>query len=275
MRIGHLLAVAIVCSASVPALGQMAELYNGGFEITGTPGNSGARGWNKFNFARLRNIDDGLGPVLVHSGTNSIELASGTGPTNNFAGFTTDVFDPDTLLFFNPAVSFPGGDVTVTGWYAIPTDQPLTGANAGIKLEFRRENSSVFAAFENLSITGTTNGEWLQFTLTVTNDQIQPILDQFPPGPVMVSVLPLRFGASTSTGTIFWDDIELTQGTTPPACPCDWNTDHVLNSQDFFDFISCFFTSGCDSDFNGDNILNSQDFFDFLSCFFSPPASCP
>jgi hypothetical protein len=59
-----------------------------------------------------------------------------------------------------------------------------------------------------------------------------------------------------------------------PACPCDWNNDLVLNSQDFFDFLACFFTAACDSDFNNDLVENSQDFFDFLACFFTPPPSC-
>lgn len=51
-----------------------------------------------------------------------------------------------------------------------------------------------------------------------------------------------------------------------PRCDCDWNTDGVLNSQDFFDFLSRFFNS--DGDFNADGVTNSQDFFDFLNCFF-------
>jgi hypothetical protein len=59
-----------------------------------------------------------------------------------------------------------------------------------------------------------------------------------------------------------------------PTCPCNWNGDGALNSQDFFDFLACFFTPACDSDFNNDNNENSQDFFDFLACFFAPPAGC-
>jgi len=155
----------------------------------------------------------------------------------------------------------------VSGWYAIPTDQPLTGANAGLKLEFRRPNWSVFAAFEALSINGTTNGEWVRFELVVTPEQLNPICKEFPPCATMVSILPLRFGAATATGTIFWDDIEFSQGTPPPACPCDWNMDEQLNSQDFFDFLGAFFTGV--ADFNVDGVTNSQDFFDFLACFFA------
>lgn len=57
-----------------------------------------------------------------------------------------------------------------------------------------------------------------------------------------------------------------------PDCPCDFNDDDYLNSQDFFDFITCFFDTdpiGCGADFNGDDVVNSQDFFDWILCFFS------
>jgi len=55
-----------------------------------------------------------------------------------------------------------------------------------------------------------------------------------------------------------------------PTCPCDWNQDTILNSQDFFDFLTVFFASN--ADYNNDGLTNSQDFFDFLTCFF---AGCP
>ncbi len=56
-----------------------------------------------------------------------------------------------------------------------------------------------------------------------------------------------------------------------PACRANFNSDCAVNSQDFFDFLSCFFTPGCPgADFNLDGFVNSQDFFDFITAFFSP-----
>jgi probable HAF family extracellular repeat protein len=61
-----------------------------------------------------------------------------------------------------------------------------------------------------------------------------------------------------------------------PPCPADFNNDDMLNSQDFFDFLLCFFDpSACPplaADFNGDEAITTQDFFDFLEAFF---AGCP
>jgi YVTN family beta-propeller protein len=47
----------------------------------------------------------------------------------------------------------------------------------------------------------------------------------------------------------------------------DFNADLVINSQDFFDFLTAFFAGA--ADFNSDGVTNSQDFFDFLNAFFT------
>ena len=51
-------------------------------------------------------------------------------------------------------------------------------------------------------------------------------------------------------------------------CLADFNDDSRANSQDFFDFLTAFFSADPAADFNQDLVVNSQDFFDFLGAFF-------
>lgn len=58
--------------------------------------------------------------------------------------------------------------------------------------------------------------------------------------------------------------------TVPGAgCPADFTGDGVVNSQDFFAFLTAFFQGSPAADFNGDGAINSQDFFNFLGAFFN------
>jgi len=103
--------------------------------------------------------------------------------------------------------------------------------------------------------------------------------------PAIAGVVTPSVGIENSTGTI-GNSIDPASLITPACrnfaastpsnpcnvCPCDWNHDTFLNSQDFFDFLVALFNNN--ADFNNDGITNSQDFFDFLTCFFSAPPGC-
>lgn len=51
-------------------------------------------------------------------------------------------------------------------------------------------------------------------------------------------------------------------------CGADFNDDGVVNSQDFFNFLTAFFDEDPAADVNNDAVINSQDYFDFLTMFF-------
>jgi len=53
----------------------------------------------------------------------------------------------------------------------------------------------------------------------------------------------------------------------PNLCPADWDGLGGVNSDDFFAFISDFFSNN--ADFNDDGTTNSQDFLSFIAAFFN------
>jgi hypothetical protein len=82
-----------------------------------------------------------------------------------------------------------------------------------------------------------------------------------------------RFDSRENIGASFRPSLTVSY-TSAPSCPCDFNRDAMLNSQDFFDFLTAFFALDPTADFNMSGVVNSQDFFDFLTCFFTPPTGC-
>ncbi|MEL7482759.1 MAG: GC-type dockerin domain-anchored protein [Planctomycetota bacterium] len=246
----------VACSVSGITHAQCSnpELLNSSFEVASPGSSTTPDQWGVFNTARLRNVSDGIMPFFARTGDGSVEFPSGT----DFSGITTNVLNPSTLTFNDPSYVYLGGDVTVTGWYLIPEDMPLEGASSGIKLEFRRQNSSIYAAFEDLSVTGDTAGQWVEYSFTVTDDDMLAVGD-FPPYAVAVTVLPLRFGDTTSTGTVFWDDLCIVQAE-ETDCPADVNGDGDVNPADFNAWVIAFNNQAPECDQNGDGFCNPADF---------------
>jgi hypothetical protein len=257
MRMTLPLIAAAALLAAAPASAQRDEIHNPGFEIPHEfDGAQRPEGWILFDipFAERRTLDDGLTPpALARSGEASLALNGG----KDFVGASTDTLD-ENFEYYNLNYTW-GNTATFSGWYAIPADAPIKGAKAGLKMEFRRPepDNSIYQGFEALSIDGHTNGEWVYFELVVGPEDFV----DFPPYANRVSLLPLRFGANDSVGTIFWDDLVYEQS--GGDCYPDCNDDTVL---DFFDFL-CFLNAFDQSDEYADCEDNGIfDFFDFL-CF--------
>jgi len=78
------------------------------------------------------------------------------------------------------------------------------------------------------------------------------------PGSMTISLFKPGAGASVSADVVVPG---------APVCRADWNHSGSVNSQDFFDFISDFFSMS--ADFNNSGATDSQDFFDFLPAFYT------
>lgn len=95
-----------------------------------------------------------------------------------------------------------------------------------------------------------------QSTLRVHGDPVN-----LPNGVVSPRYLRFRCRVNGCTSTDS-DPVTLTM------CFADINCDGIASSQDFFDFVSAFFSGDELADFNHNGSVSSQDFFDFIAVFF-------
>jgi hypothetical protein len=313
----------IACGAAALTAGASAQtngLQNGGFErICFICGGPFAEGWHSpggDTIAPRRFVGDGLLPAIAPVGTpnaitprtgNALQ-AVGTHGTGGFEGVTTDTvnfchcdqtcqtFCNPPFPYFDPIFDYNGGDLIVSGWYMIPENDPLVGDMAGISVAVKVNNQNV-ASIETLSITGHTNGQWVQFTQAYSRAAIQESYEcnvgirpdcgcscvPSSPLPDHVKITLVRFvGDGTPTsGTIYWDDITYTQLPGGPTCDgIDFNNDGLFpDTLDIDDFLSVFSGGGCsndpncgDVDFNNDGLFpDTLDIDALLSVFSGGP----
>ncbi len=272
-------------------------LTNGSFEDADPLFPGFPEGWADIPLfgPRWREEGDGFpNSPLIRTGTHSIELP--TVANNRFVGYTTNLFDEFGELY-DPAYEYGGGPVLVSGWYAIPAEDPLVNVKAGLKLEFRRENWSIYLSFEQLEIQGHTDGDWVYIEMTITQEDFDFYHDlwggPWPPFPVGVSVLPIRFlsdefDVSDQSGTIFWDDLRVVQiplcaadltGDSNPGSPSYGVPDGVVDADDFFFYIDLFQNRDPRADLTGsadprdpsygvcNGVIDANDFFYYLGLF--------
>lgn len=223
-RILPLAALALLASTR-GAEAQLAAVLNPSFD-EGRTDPTVVRFWRMFNGAKRRFIGDGILPVGIspHTGAGCVELP----PGDVFSGLDTNIFNGTTGLYNDPAYSFGCGPMTFSAWYLVPTNKPLLTQSAGLKLEFRRPNTSIYEAFENLTINGPAfaDGQWHKLSMTITQADFDYIFNYYnagvayPEPPNSVSLLPFRFGNDAlDQGTIYWDDVEYAQFTDPNTSP--------------------------------------------------------
>lgn len=253
-------------------------LFNPGFEIANPAIPSLPQGWGGINVGAPEWVDINDPGAHVRSGSKAIRLDPASGPGDAFQGWTTNIFLPDGSDLYDPDYEYLGGDVHIKGWYLVPEGQELANDITGIKLEFRREppNFSIYVAFEFTVPQSATNGEWVEFHATVTDDMMLAVGD-FPPYATSVSVLPFRFnpGPPAPTGTIFWDDLYLFQGDLPGGCnEADLAEPFgILDLADISAFITAFIAQDPAADIAPPfGVWDLQDITAFVTAF---TAGCP
>jgi hypothetical protein len=287
------LAMAGACALASPAAGQFFE----NFEMTPPGPVCGQRGWEQWVGSQ-----DVCGSVILgqaFSGQRSLLIVGAQGGQTGQGDDTVHRFgtvEGGRWIFrirtFVPQGATGKGYVLLLSTYDDPPGSPVSDFRWSVQVGFNADNGLVEADF-NAGTAPLVRGRWAEFKVEVDLDA--DTADYFydgsrfvtgvswttllgPGGQPRIEALDLYGGEPGQGGTtgMVFDDVRLYRNVPAPlppqprACPCDWNNNGRVNSQDFFDFLAAFF--GGQADYNGDGLTNSQDFFDFLACFF---AGCP
>jgi len=236
----------------------------------------------------------GVTTEQAFSGENSLKIVGNVGGATGLGDDTVRRFSGVTSGRWTfSAMSFVPKDATGIAYlnllstYDDPPGSPVSDFRWSLQVHFDADSNQVVADF-GAGATPLFKGRWVEFRVEINLDTDRA--DYFYDGTrfvqdrswscgvgapfcgtqARIQALDLYAGEPASNGSsgTYFDDISLR----PVCCPCDWNADQNVNSQDFFDFVAGFFSGG--ADFNRDGQTNSQDFFDFLVCFFDPPPGC-
>jgi hypothetical protein len=245
------------------AVAQPPVVTNPSFELDDPTQNTNPLGWLQFNASLTVATDQ------FHSGARSVKLTYGT---SNFAAITTnwqDANNPANPYPYDPVIIYRGDPITISGWYLIPAANALqNGTFTTIKLEFRRTvNNSTYQGFE-WPVFGNTNGVWTHFEHTVNAADfgvfpLEPVAGQ----PARVSIVPLMFGPNGTDpiSAVYWDDIQLTQGTPPPVCYANCDGVGGLTANDFSCYLTAYVSGASYADCDGVGGLTANDFSCFLN----------
>ncbi len=288
-----LVAAAAACAVPSLCLAQTFPLTNPSFESPNVFSlDNEPEGWhngsNHTGVKRRSNTDveQGLFPIVARTGTSCVETRynDSQGPGNGgFSQITTDTlnFFQTGFPYYDPSYNWDGGGIRVAVWYNIPQAQAISDVAVGIKLSIKLANASGGSSpqdawtSEDGSITGHTNGQWVQKEMRLTRRQIKAaVIDNstlgaggyftLPPNPNRVKIQFFRFNpdGTPSPGTIYWDDAEYEQ-----FCAADFNMDGVVDFFDYLDFVDAFSSTSDEADFNVDLVVDFFDYLDFVDAF--------
>jgi len=259
--------------------------------------NTGAEGWNSFN-NNASTPGARQSSAFAHSGTKSMLIQFGATP--DFEGVTSGSRynnDPTPTVCrpYMAKVKWKAGDITVSGWYLIPTGHDVQAPGwVSPKLEIFNPaqpfnvsdpcDSYFFKSYEySNQLFGNTGGTWQFFTTTIAvADQVVTNVADQPHEPAVGAEADVRFlvimykpFGGNQGDQVYWDDVSLTQNI-PCYANCDGSTGTpTLSAADFTCFLNKFRAAdsyaNCDGS-TGSPTLTAADFTCFLTSF---RAGCP